>query len=102
MASLSLTPFWTSTSTLTQQAASLSSKAPGCLWYAHERCYSYHARSVAEIRRRNSIKSQNATASFQLSISLRVFFEVRRYVDILRHLFEAITEFMYECSQSAG
>src|SRR6266566_7548694 len=51
---------------------------------------------------RNSIKSYNATASFQFSISLRVFFEVSRYVDILRHLFETITEFMDEFSQPAG
>jgi len=35
-------------------AASLPSKAPGCLWYAHDRCCSYHARSVVEIPRARS------------------------------------------------
>jgi hypothetical protein len=51
---------------------------------------------------RNSIKSHNATASFQFSISLRVFVDVSRDVDIPRHLFETITEFMDEFSQPKG
>src|SRR5437588_12670369 len=60
---------------------------------------SYPERNPLQEVLRNSIKSHNATASFQFSISLRVFFEVSRNVDILRHLFETITEFMYEFSQ---